>query len=130
MYFTQKLQGAELENMSDAEMLFEAVNAYCTSTVNQGVGGTPKIAYVTKEKCRILAPRDTITMVNLSGIYLSGNQELDRETVRKCFRGILENRFDYSQAAENLNLTESVLTNICIPLSSWQEAENRRIKRD
>ena len=46
LYLATRLQGIDTTHLSPEQLAFFVLNAYATSTVNQGVGGSPKLARV------------------------------------------------------------------------------------
>jgi hypothetical protein len=129
MYLSTKLQGVDSNQLTPADLAFFALNAYSTATVNQGVGGTPKIARISKEGCRIIPIEKTIALANLSGAYLSEfpGSAFNKEITRETFKLILDNKADYGKIAAELGLSENALKTNYIPYSSWQERANRKL---
>jgi hypothetical protein len=126
LYLSTRLQGLNVSKLSLEDLAFFALQAHATSTINRGVGGTPKIAVVSKEGA-ILGPDKTVALVNLSGAYLAEHAHTLKSTdVRQAIKGILENDIpNYKSVARKLGVDAKTLTNVCIPYSSWQEASNR-----
>ena len=130
LYLSTKLQGVDSSKLGLADLAFFALNAYATSTVNQGVGGTPKIARISREGCEIIPAEKTVVLVNLSGAYLSefNASVLDHELIRSRFEEILDcDHPEYKIMAQEVGLSEDTLRTTYIPLSSWQERANRRL---
>lgn len=129
MYLSTKLQGLEPGKLERPELVFYGLNAYANATVNEGVGGTPKIACIGEQGCTVLPVRMTSLLANLSGAYLSeyNSGVLTIDSMRELFANIIGRRkADPHLLRKGTGLSRSGLENICIPFSSWQEAANRR----
>lgn len=133
LYLATKLQGIDPSKLSFSDIAFFAMNAYSLSTVNMGVGGTPKIAKVSKDEdkegAKVIDLEKTTILGNLSGAYLSEfNPELTAERTRDFFKTIMDENQepDYETIAGMLDLNVGVLTTTYIPLSSWQDRSNRQ----
>jgi len=132
-YLESKLQGVDCRNLDTAGLAFFVVNAYHNATINHGVGGTPKIAIISKEGTKVLDIERTRAMTNISGAYLS---EFNPEVLTPEFMDILFDRVlngipDYGNWAKPVGLDRDAFTTMYIPLSSWQErANNLRFKKD
>lgn len=127
LYFATKLQGIDARKLNAADMAFFVTNAYSLSTVNLGVGGTPKIAKISEDGSEVLDPEKTRVLGNLSGGYLSEfNQDLTAQKTREHFKAILDSnqRPDYEPVTKLLDLNTNTLTTTYIPLSSWQDRAN------
>lgn len=130
LYLGTKLQGVDTTQLTLADLTFFALNAFSTSTVNQGVGGTPKIAMISKDGCEIIPAEKTVVLANLSGAYLSEfpASVLDHESARKRFHEVLTAASPgYGMMAQELGLNEDTLKTTYIPYSSWQERANRML---
>jgi hypothetical protein len=130
LYLSAKLQGKNIDKLSLSEMIFFTLNAYSFSTVNQGVGGTPKIAIISEKGYNILEPEKTIALTNLSGAYLSevSPSEIDNSSTKKIIEYILNNdKPNYISFAQKIGINEDTFKNIYIPYSSWQERANRKV---
>ncbi len=128
LYLGTKLQGVDSSKLDLADLAFFVLNAYATSTVNQGVGGTPKIARISKDGCEIVPPEKSVVLANLSGAYLSESPALTHESTRRRFKEILDGDDpNYKQIAQEVGLGEDTLKTTYIPYSSWQERANRRL---
>jgi hypothetical protein len=129
-YLDTKLQGIDLTKLAPAELLFFTLNAYGTSTLNHGVGGTPKIALIDKKGVTFLPSEKIRAMVNLSGAYQSeiNPRALTPERVVKQLEDIMNvhDGPDYKTIARVLGINKETLTGIYIPYSSWQESANTR----
>jgi hypothetical protein len=99
--------------------------------VNQGVGGTPKIAVVSKKGTRVLDPKRTVAVANLSGAYLAGgSRQLTVGNTRNAMGKILEEESPrYDVIARQMGSDPKTITGIYIPFSSWQEQANRKFFR-
>ena len=127
-YLVSKMQGLDASKMKVEDLLFYALNAYSTSTMNQGVGGRPSIARISKEGCEILPIERTIALTNLSGAYLSDNSKhkLSKTYVKKVINQVLTSKTpDYESVAKRIGLNEGTIRTMCIPYSSWQEQANK-----
>jgi hypothetical protein len=127
IYLWNKLQGLDLSKLSFSDLAFFSINAYSSSTVNSGVGGSPKIAKISKKGCEILSPEKTNFLVNLSGAYLAQiNSKMNRDPIREFFDEILQKTNpNYEKIAKNYELNADVMKQIYIPYSSWQEKSNQ-----
>ncbi len=130
IYFATKLQGLDVKTLTVSDMAFFVTNAYSQSTVNQGVGGTPKIAIVSKDGSAVLDVEKSIVLANISGAYLAEfpANGLSHNWVRGCFREVLaEKEPRYDIIAEVLGLNRETLATTYIPFSSWQERANKQL---
>ena len=128
LYFSKELQGLDSKRLTLPQLAFFAMNAYSNSTVNRGVGGTPKVARISAKGCNVLPTRDARLLANLSGIYLSGlrHSKLPKEKLQFFIKGILDKQEPYGLISRALRIDESMLTRVYIPYSSWQETANSR----
>ncbi|MBW2991315.1 hypothetical protein KY348_06475 [Candidatus Woesearchaeota archaeon] len=127
-YFTTKLQGMDNKKLKPDQLAFYAMNAYSFSTMNRGVGGTPKMAHVSKQGVKIIPLEQTRVLANLSGAYLAELPEtkLDYDNTKRCFKEVLnekEPRYDM------INMTlgfgkDNIAQTTLIPYASWQEKAN------
>ncbi len=128
IYLSTKLQGVDSTKLRLADLAFFALNAFSMSTIYQGVGGTPKIAKISKNGCEIIPDEKTIVLANLSCAYLSefSTSVLNHESTRTRFEEILNcNNMNYDAIAKEVGLNEDTLRTTYIPYSSWQERANR-----
>ncbi len=130
MYFQMKLQGIDTKNLTIAELVLHALNAYGYATVNEGVGGTPKIVHVSRGGI-VVVPRDNVAAVsNLCHAYLAGfDTKLDRATTLDLVNEGLKESPRYDGIAQLLALNVETLTTMAIPYSTWQERANSRPRR-
>ena len=129
LYFSTKLQGLDRKNLTMNELLFFSCNGYNVSTVNNGVGGIPKIAQISEENCENFSPHQCIALTNLSGAYLSSHPNLNSvsETL-KYIDGIVENDLEiYEILSEKLEISGKNLRTIFIPYSSCQKYFNEKL---
>jgi len=132
-YFATKLQGLDTKNLDVASLAFHAINAYGYSTVNRGVGGTPKVARIGPDRpeergLQILDREQTLPMLNLSGAYLTDNVPgLSGKNMTEYFKQVLTGTPDYSYLASKLGINNVVFTTLNIPYSSWQERANGKV---
>jgi hypothetical protein len=132
-YLESKLQGVDCKNLDVAGLAFFVVNAYHNATINHGVGGTPKIAIVSKKCTNVLDIERTRALTNISGAYLSefNPEVLTPEYMDVLFDRVLTGIPDYAKWAKSVGLNEETFTTMYIPLSSWQErANNLRFKKE
>ncbi len=130
MYFSTKLQGIDTKGLDSDKLAFFAANAYSSSTVNHGVGGTPKIAQITEDEVNVLAPEHTIAMCNLSGAYLSempGTGLTRQGYIAAMGAALRSDSSQYNDIAQALDINFPTLTGMAIPSSVWQERANRRM---
>lgn len=129
LYLGTKLQGIDTKKLSADELRFFLTNAYCMSTVNEGVGGTPKIAKVSKDDLDVMPLDKTRGLVNLSGAYLSElNPNLSPSETIGYFKEIINNpRPKYGKISKLLGINKQTLIGTYIPYSSWQERANNKI---
>ncbi|MBS3103288.1 hypothetical protein J4458_07635 [Candidatus Woesearchaeota archaeon] len=130
IYLATKLQGVNDSELKASDLAFFAFNAYALATVNQGVGGTPKFAPVSKSGVRTMPQETTIALANLSGAYMSelATPVLSARRVRDYFDEVLNERNPrYDVIAKTLGLDEATLKGTYIPYSSWQERSNRQL---
>lgn len=130
LYLGTKLPGVDSTKLTLADLTFFALNAYAAATINQGVGGTPKIARISQHGCEIVPEEKTVTLANLSGAYLSEfpGLALNHGSTRAIFKEILDSANPrYDLIAQEVGLSEDALKTIYIPSSSWQERANRKL---
>lgn len=130
IYLGTKLQGVDAKILASHELAFFAANAYCNSTINQGVGGLPKIAKLSREGVEILPTEKSVALINLSGAYLAGfnHDKLSPESTIGLFNAIINyKRPPYSRVAKILDIKESTLITAYIQYSSWQERANKKL---
>ena len=127
LYFATKLQGIDATRLKEEDLAFFAVNAYSFANINAGVGGTPKIARISEQGCRIVPVNRRLVLTNLSGAYLAGYKEgeLTGEKVREYIKEVFgEGKPDFAAMAAMLDTDERTLTTMYNPYSSWQEKAN------
>ena len=126
MYFVTKLQGLDITKLSLSDMAFFVTNAYSQSTINQGVGGTPKIAIVSEDGTVVLDVKKSRVLANISGAYLAEfpASGLSHSRTRSYFSEVLGGSPRYGIIAQVLGLNKETLTTTYIPFSSWQERAN------
>lgn len=129
LYFAKSLPGRNLSEQSVAEMLYFVANAYSFSTLNVGVGGTPKIVIIDKNKSNLLDTTKIRQIVNLSGAHLTnGYSRLTLTKSVDTIEGILsDDKESLKGFASIVGYDEKILSEIYIPASSWTEAVNSRI---
>jgi hypothetical protein len=128
LYLANKLQGVDTSRLKINDLTFFALNAYASSTINSGVGGTPIIALVSVKGCDVLSDKKINTLGNISGAYLSEypGSGLDLDTTRRIFGDVLNGaNFKYSEIAKKIGLNTHTLKATYIPYKSWQETANR-----
>ncbi len=98
------------------------------ATLNQGVGGTPKIAQINKNGVRVLELPRARALANLSGAYLAEfSPRLAIDRTRGFFDEVLNKESpNYKRIAERAGIEPQTLTGIYVPYSSWQESANTR----
>jgi hypothetical protein len=127
LYLISSLQGLSPTELSFPDSAFFALNAYSMSTINTGVGGTPRIALVSKNGSEFLPKEKSIALVNISGAHVSGYRDsiLTQEKTREMIREVMaEENPDYKSIARSLRLNKDTLTTAYIPYSSWMERAN------
>jgi len=131
MYFATNLQGIGLgTKLNTADLSFFALNAYNSSSINQGVGGTPRIINVSREGNSSLQDHQINAFVNLSGAYLSkfSEEELTHKKTREYMQAMLEGKDRiYNKIAKVLDLNVEALQTLSIPYSAWQERANQKL---
>jgi hypothetical protein len=128
LYMRTKLQGIEPVSLKTEQLLFYALNAFSTSTINSGVGGTPKIVRINENGSSVIEIPKTIALANLSGAYLSelNPKKLTKKRVISNIKKILNNTTpDYTGVSSDIGIDHKTLQNTYIPYSSWQERANR-----
>lgn len=125
MYFATKLQGLNPSGMDIGQMAFLAMNAYCSATVNMGVGGTPQIYLIDEAGTEALIRKRSVALANISGAYLAELITPKPDIALTYVRDIIKHKEPrYDLIAEKLGLNPAALTTIWIPPSSWQETAN------
>ena len=130
MYFMTRLQGVDSKKLNSADLAFFVVNGYSLSTVNQGVGGTPKMVHITAEKNEIIDGDRTRVLANLSGAYLAEFPVpvLTRASTKNLMNEVLnEENPRYEDIAKTVGLNEIALKTALIPYSVWQERANKQL---
>lgn len=124
-----KLQGLDITKLSPEELAYFATNAYVISTMNQGVGGTPKLAKIAENGVTIYNQERAVALANISGAFSAEYcaDLMPRITIDLFGEVMNERKPNYGAIARTLNLNKDSLTSICIPYSSWQERSNRRL---
>jgi len=126
-YFTTKLEGIDCSNLRVKDLLFCGINAYSMSTVNIGVGGTPKIAIINSNGISILPPEPTRALANVSGAYLAELEGVNKHDTLLHMGEILNEKDpQYDVVAEKLGINNETLRTMVIPYSVWQEKANTR----
>jgi hypothetical protein len=131
---------ADLSKFSYTELVFYTLLGFHAGTLNTGVGGIPKIAYVSQKGPQILTEEQTIALINLTGAYMAEVKGLGKEATIGYVEKILDSKHEpnknesnqvessqntaYKEIAEILGLTSLVLTKLYIPFTSWQAREN------
>ncbi len=125
-YFYEKLQGIPHNAMKPDELLFFALNAYMHATINQGVGGAPKIALVSQEGVQIVPYRTTCALANVTAAYAAEySDELTRQKTEDLLKQIhRDEKFDFRQIERYVGLNADALSTMVIPYSIWQERAN------
>ena len=131
MYFAANLQGIGFETkFNTADLSFFALNAYNSSSINQGVGGTPRIISISGEGNSSLQGHQINAFVNLSGAYLSkfNEEELTHKKTREYMQAMFEGEDGiYGRIAKTLDLNVEALQTLTIPYSTWQERANKKL---
>jgi hypothetical protein len=128
-YLTATLQGVDSTTLVLEDLLFFGLNAHSMSTMNQGVGGTPKIAIITKDNTRLLDYERTLLLANLSGAYISERYEKDfsSDLFVDMITTILSPNYNavVETLPKDLKDDFKLLKDVYIPFSSWQESSSR-----
>lgn len=129
IYLFSKLQGIDIKTLNPEDVLFFVLNAYSLSTINQGVGGKPKIAQIEKKDRLILPKEKTLALVNLSGAYMAEcSTSLTNQNTRRLMKSILGRANpNYRKLAKEAGLSLDQLIGGYIPYPSWQEEANSRL---
>ena len=131
MYLAANLQGIGLgTELNTADLSFFALNAYNSSSINQGVGGTPRIISISGEGNSSLQDHQINAFVNLSGAYLSrfSEEELTHKKTREYMQAMLKEKEGiYNKVAKTLDLNVGALQTLTIPYSTWQERANKKL---
>jgi hypothetical protein len=125
----RKLPGVNVDRLTSADMLFFLTTAFCESTTNVGVGGSPSSGEVDKDGARIVDHKVCIAVSNVCGSYLA--DECSRLTLRKTrqlVKGIGKgDKKAISEAATLLDMSEDRLQNMYVLPSTWTEMANRKL---
>lgn len=122
-YLATKLQGVNVEKLKSADLLFFLINAYSYANVNSGVGGTPKIGKIYSEEIKTLSQEGTKLVTNISGAYLA--ELISLQKAREVCE-MVDSEKEGSVVVEGLDVDPSMLTDILIPFSHWQERANKK----
>ncbi len=128
LYLSAALQGVDNKKLTAGELLFYVITAYAHANLNEGVGGTPKIAHISERGCKILPVEQSKALTNLSGAYVSRYEpSLTPDIMKKYCRELLAGKKNYfNRIARMLKMTPDSLTTMAVPYSSWQERANSR----
>ncbi len=131
LYFSTTFSGINSETpLSTIDLILHSVNAFNYSTVNHGVGGTPKIIRISEKEDKPYSPDKVRALVNLSGAYISKFNEKklnylkNRQLAQKILSGDAK---VYSELSAILDLNETAIKEVLIPFSSWQERTNHKL---
>ncbi len=72
LYFVENLQGVDTSKLRTPELLFHVGSAYMKSTLNLGVGGTPRVVIINSEKMAKLNSGLVAILTNVCGYHLAG----------------------------------------------------------
>jgi hypothetical protein len=127
VYFATRFPGIDLSRCEQRDLLFHAINAFNYSTINRGVGGSPKIMLIDEKEVSEI-PHDAATaLCNLSGEYLTQSENLQQHHTRQLFKDLLaEKEGTYQKIAKAAKLSVDDVTGVLIPFSSMQERANRK----
>lgn len=130
MYFAQNLQGISPEQkLSTADLAFLAINAYNSSSINHGVGGTPRIVHVHEKGADIITNTKVNTLVNLSAAYMARVNEADltHRGTRNLVGDVLSDKKSaYKLVAAAIGESEAAVKSRITPYSSWQAQANQK----
>ncbi len=125
------LSGIALKDLKAPDLLMLALQAYCVSTTDSGVGGAPDITLF-QESQRIRFDREhAMTAANLAGAYASqGFAELNFARMRNLTDSLVKDviqpgAFDFAAAANLVDKTLTGLKGRFTPPSSWMEYANQ-----
>ena len=124
-YLLENLVGKEVDDFKIEDFLLFGINSYSKSTLNEGVGGRPKIFVLDKNTNEKLNRDQSIYLSNLSGIYLSNTTNLSENQLKENIKNILNNDFNYSEFLKEYNLEESI-NKFHIPYSSFLEGSSNK----
>lgn len=126
LYLASKLPGVVVSDLQLNQLMFYAINAYSKATVNQGVGGTPKICMIDKNKSEVLSYNKCITLGNISGVYLAElNDKFTNKKILNLFDEIIYSEEISKNLFDDYDLNSDLMSSIYIPPSSWQEKANK-----
>jgi hypothetical protein len=129
LYVEKKLQGVKTRSLGRTELTFFVANAYSESTINQGVGGTPKLAFVSNKGVEVVSDCKTIAIANLSAGYLADiNPALNIKNVQKSIDLLFaDQKGAFERIAKQLHIADpKAIKELYVPYSSWQERANRQ----
>ncbi len=72
LYFAESLQGIEPSNLTTPDLAFYTSCAFMKSTIEAGVGGTPRIVFAGEKQARNLDAAAVAALTNVCGYYLAG----------------------------------------------------------
>ena len=130
MYLAANLQGIGQDiDLDTTDLMFFAMNAYNSSSINQGVGGTPKLIKIDAASNTTFPNDQVAAIMNVSGAYLSRFDEksISHRKTREYIKGILsENKGIYAKIGRSIGLSAESLKTMAIPYSTWQDRANQR----
>lgn len=72
LYFAESMPGVEPSSLITPELAFHTSCAFMKSTIEAGVGGTPRMAFVGEKRTRNLDSAAVAALTNVCGYFLAG----------------------------------------------------------
>lgn len=88
LYFAETMHGIDASKLKTSELAFYTACAFMRSTVELGVGGTPKMVFARKEGVNHLSGPAVSSLTNSCGYYLAG--ALTKPEVQTFARDLIE----------------------------------------
>lgn len=120
LYFLEMLQGINTGNLKADQLLVHVSSAYMKSTLNVGVGGTPRMMLITEKEARNLSGLVAPLLTNVCGYHLAG--ALTAEEVKDVAEATLASNSaklsgNIREISGKLRTSEEDLMRATVPLS-------------
>ncbi|MFW6025989.1 MAG: hypothetical protein ACOCRX_06560 [Candidatus Woesearchaeota archaeon] len=124
-YLLENLVGKKVDDFKIEDFVLFGINSYSKSTLNEGVGGRPKIFVLDKNTNKKLDRDLSIYLSNLSGIFLSNTTKISELDLKENINKIINSNFNYNSFLKEYNLEDSI-NKFHIPYSSFLEGSSNK----
>lgn len=111
------MPGVKLKSLRHPVIAFFSLCAYVRATQNLGVGGTPKIALLSRERTRVLKKSESIALANITSAYQA--ELINRAFAEQSVEGIITGKADYEEIAGGLGMNAQSICGPLTPLDNW-----------